>query len=168
MVKFRSAESVGWGVLRCSTEKQRIMRLRTLLLISIACSFLGACDQEDSSPGYLSESDRIHPMQGGWLGADGTVFHFRNDKTFHGYDFRHREFWGNWVVLSDERIGFQSLMHDAFYNPQYAIVDAENEQKMDYIVTGGEHFISAKRIPDNEAVAAINLVIEKSLHSPKD
>lgn len=107
-------------------------------------------------------------MQGGWLCADGTVFHFREDKSFHGYDFRHRELWGNWVVLSEARIGFQSLMHDAFYNPQYAIVNVENPEEMNYIVTGGDHFISAERIPEAEAVAAINLVIAKTIHSPED
>lgn len=142
------------------------MKLRATFLTSMTCLFLASCDQNDSVDEAAKETIPIHPMQGGWLGADGTVFHFRNDMTFHGYDFRHREIWGNWVVLSNERIGFQSLMHDSFYNPQYAFIQAEDRQKMDYIVTSGKHFISAERIPDSEAISAINLMVRKNLHFP--
>ncbi len=105
-------------------------------------------------------------MEGGWLADDGTVFLFRPDGTFHGYDFRKREIWGNWVTLSNVRIGFQSLLHDSFYNPQYAILDATNRDRMDYIVTGGNHFIGARRVTPEEASAAVRLVVESALHRP--
>jgi hypothetical protein len=95
------------------------------------------------------------------------VFLFRPDGTFHGYDFRYREIWGNWVALSEERIGFQSLSHDSFYNPQYAIIDPEDPEKMDYIVTGGTHFLSARRISIAEAEAATKVVVDQNIHYPK-
>jgi hypothetical protein len=109
-----------------------------------------------------------HPLEGGWLADDGTVFVFRPDGTFHGYDFRKREIWGNWVTLSDARIGFQSLLHDSFYNPQYAIIDATNRDRMNYIVTGGNHFIDARRVDPGEAAAAVRLVVEPAVHRPGD
>ena len=108
-----------------------------------------------------------HPLEGGWLADDGTVFLFRPDGTFHGYDFRKREIWGNWVTLSDARIGFQSLLHDSFYNAQYAILDATNRDRMDYIVTGGNHFIGAHRVTPEEAAAAVRLVVKSAVHRPK-
>jgi hypothetical protein len=108
-----------------------------------------------------------HALEGGWLADDGTVFLFRPDGTFHGYDFRHREIWGNWVSLSKERIGFQSLLHDSFYNPQYALVDPTDKEQMDYIVTGGTHFIRAERISAGEADAAIQMVVKPRIHHPK-
>jgi hypothetical protein len=107
-----------------------------------------------------------HPLEGGWLADDGTVFVFRPDGTFHGYDFRRREIWGNWVALSPARIGFQSLLHDSFYDPQYAIIDATNSARMDYIVTGGNHFIGARRVDPAEADAAVRMVVEPQVHRP--
>jgi hypothetical protein len=101
------------------------------------------------------------------LADDGTVFLFRPDGTFHGYDFRKREIWGNWVTLSNVRIGFQSLLHDSFYNAQYAILDATNRDRMDYIVTGGNHFIGAHRVTPEEAAAAVRLVVKSAVHRPK-
>ena len=38
---------------------------------------------------------------------------------------------------------------------------------MDYIVTGGTHFIAAKRIPTDEAEAAIKMIVEQRIHYPK-
>lgn len=108
-----------------------------------------------------------HPLEGGWLAEDGTVFVFRPDGTFHGYDFRKREIWGNWVTLTPTRIGFQSLLHDSFYNPQYAIINETNRARMDYIVTGGNHFIGARRVDPREAAAAVRLVVEPEVHRPR-
>lgn len=107
-----------------------------------------------------------HPLEGGWLADDGTVFVFRPDGTFHGIDWRKREIWGNWVTLSPSRIGFQSLLHDSFYNPQYAIINATNTARMDYIVTGGNNFIAARRVPPAEAEAAVRLVAEPQVQRP--
>ena len=107
-----------------------------------------------------------HPLEGGWLADDGTVFVFRPDGTFHGIDWRKREIWGNWVTLSSSRIGFQSLLHDSFYNPQYAIINPTNSARMDYIVTGGNHFIGARRVTPDEADAAVRLVAEPQVHRP--
>lgn len=107
-----------------------------------------------------------HPLEGGWLADDGTIFVFRPDGTFHGIDWRKREIWGNWVTLSPARIGFQSLLHDSFYNPQYAIINATNTARMDYIVTGGDNFIRARRVDPQEAVAAVRLVVEPEVRRP--
>lgn len=92
-----------------------------------------------------------HALVGAWLARDDTVFVFRDDGTFVGADMRGREIWGNWVTLDAARIGFQGLMHDASYRPQYAVISAENPARMDYIVTNGKHFIPALRIGPDEA-----------------
>lgn len=96
-----------------------------------------------------------HALVGSWLARDDTVFVFRDDGTFVGVDVRRREIWGNWVTLDAARIGFQSLMHDASYRPQYAVISAENPARMDYIVTGGTHFIPALRIGPDEAARRV-------------
>jgi hypothetical protein len=134
-------------------------------VLAVLCVFFTAsCERPVISPDALEPK---HALEGGWLANDGTVFLFRTDGTFHGYDFRKREIWGNWVSLSDVRIGFQSLLHDSFYNPQYAIIDIANKDRMDYIVTGGTHFIPAKRISTADAEAAIKVVVTQGIHHPQ-
>lgn len=120
-----------------------------------------SCDR----PNFLSSH---HRLVGAWLASDGTIFHFRSDGTFHGIDYRKREIWGNWVTLSNSRIGFQSLLHDSFYQPQYAIIREADSDKMDYIVTGGVHFIAASRIDPAKADAAIEMVVRPDVHVPPD
>lgn len=127
-----------------------------LASVLLACLFLTACEPPRGA----------HPLEGGWLADDGTIFVFRPDGTFHGIDFRKREIWGNWVTLSPTRIGFQSLLHDSFYNPQYAIINETNAARMDYIVTGGNHFIGARRVSPAEADAAVRLVAEPQVYRP--
>ncbi len=107
-----------------------------------------------------------HIIEGGWLASDGTVFLFRADGTFHGFDFRRREIWGNWVTLSRDRVGFQSLLHDSYYAPQYAIIANNDTNQMNYIVTGGTNFIPAKRLSIEEAEASIKVVIDRTIHKP--
>jgi hypothetical protein len=107
-----------------------------------------------------------HVLEGAWLASDDTIFIFRPDGTFHGIDCNEREIWGNWVRLSDERIGFQSLLHDQFYDPQYAIINATNRARMDYIVTGGTGFIDAQRIPVSDASRRVETVIRAQIHRP--
>ena len=131
-----------------------------LLLLAATAMFLCSCDQ-------AAMQGQRHPLVGAWLATDGTIFHFRDDRTFHGLDFRKREIWGNWVILSDSRIGFQSLLHDSFYDPQYAVIRKDDRNAMDYIVTGGTHFIPATRIDPSKADAAIELVIRPGLHLPE-
>ncbi len=131
-----------------------------ILLLLLASLLFTACEQPAAAP-------RHHVLQGAWLADDGTIFIFRPDGTFHGVDFRRREIWGNWVKLSDQRIGFQSLLHDSYYNPQYAIIDANDANAMDYIVTGGNNFIRAKRIPPTEAQFAVDLIIAPEIHRPE-
>lgn len=146
--------------MRAGGEHNASMRIKSLaqcasILLAALC--LAACEPERGT----------HPLEGGWLADDGTVFVFRPDGTFHGYDWRRKEIWGNWVVLSPVRIGFQSLLHDSFYNPQYAIINATNPARMDYIVTGGTNFIGARRVPPQEAAAAVRLVVEPEVHRPR-
>jgi hypothetical protein len=131
-----------------------------ILLLLFASFLLTACEQPAPAP-------RNHVLQGAWLADDGTIFIFRPDGTFHGVDFRRREIWGNWVKLSNQRIGFQSLLHDSYYNPQYAIIDPDDANAMDYIVTGGNNFIRAKRIPATEAQFAVDLIIAPEIHRPE-
>jgi hypothetical protein len=107
-----------------------------------------------------------HILVGSWKATDGTIFMFRNDGTFHGIDYRSKEIWGNWVTLSEERIGFQSLLHDATYRPQYAVIDKTNTNLMHYIITGGTSFIDASRIPDNDAEKKVQSVIVDQIYSP--
>jgi hypothetical protein len=136
------------------------MRPLAILIAAVAAFVLSSCDSQ-------SPRSRDHVLVGGWLAEDGTIFNFRPDGTFHGIDWRRKEIWGNWVTLSDTRIGFQSLLHDSSYEPQYAIIDKANHDAMDYIVTGGTGFIHAKRIPPDKADAATELVVEPSLHYPE-
>lgn len=107
-----------------------------------------------------------HVLAGAWLADDGTVFIFRADGTFHGFDYTHKEIWGNWVTLSPSRIGFQSLLHNASYLPQYAIIDKTDRDAMDYIVTRGSSFIHAKRIPLVKAEDAVEVVVEPQVQRP--
>jgi hypothetical protein len=58
-------------------------------------------------------------------------------------------------------------LHDSFYNPQYAIVDAMNPNRMNYIVTGGNRFIGARRVDPEEAAAAVRLIVEPKVHRPE-
>lgn len=108
-----------------------------------------------------------HPLVGAWLASDGTIFDFRDDGTFHGIDFRKHEIWGNWVKLSETRIGFQSHLHTSFYHPQYAIIDRQSRDRMDYIVSDGNQFIQADRISREKAQAAIELLVEPNLPRPE-
>ena len=128
-----------------------------IAVMALASLLVGACEPRRAG----------HALEGGWLADDGTVFVFRPDGTFHGYDFRKNEIWGNWVSLSRVRIGFQSLLHDSFYNPQYAILDEMNHDRMNYIVTGGNNFIGARRVDPEEAAAAVRLVVEPKVHRPE-
>lgn len=129
-----------------------------LPLIAFTALIFCSCDTQ--------QTQTKHPMIGAWLAHDGTIFNFRDDGTFHGIDLRKKEIWGNWVTLSKSRIGFQSLLHDSYYHPQYAIIQESNPDAMDYIVTGGTHFISASRIDPAKAAAAIELVVTPRLHLP--
>ena len=121
---------------------------------------LSACDLNRQSPAP------DHVLAGGWIADDGTIFLFRSNGSFHGVDCRNKEIWGNWVVLSDQRIGFQSLMHDSFYRPQYAIVNPKNKGSMDYIVTGGTRFIHARRISPEDAQGRIEAIVEPQVLKP--
>lgn len=107
-----------------------------------------------------------HPLLGAWIADDNTIFHFRKDGTFHGLDWRQNEIWGNWVVLSETRIGFHSLLHDRSYRPQYAIIRNGESNKMDYIVTNGTHFISATRISAGDAKFWLEKIVEPKVHKP--
>ena len=107
-----------------------------------------------------------HVLVGAWLATDGTIFIFRADGTFHGFDCAHKEIWGSWVTLSASRVGFQSLLHDRSYRPQYAIIDKTDRDAMDYIITGGTSFIHAKRIPLTKAEDAVEVVVEPQVHQP--
>jgi hypothetical protein len=135
------------------------MRALAIFITTLVTLVLSSCDSQ-------GPRSREHVLVGGWLAEDGTIFNFRSDGTFHGIDWRSKEIWGNWVTLSDTRIGFQSLLHDSSYEPQYAIIDKTNHDAMDYIVTGGDSFIHAKRISPDKADAATELVVEPRLHYP--
>ncbi len=145
----------------CKNSHYMNIKLIIVLVMSVCLSF--SCNPDHK--GSVATAP-VHKLEGGWLASDGTVFVFRTDGTFHGIDLRFNEIWGNWVTLSDERIGFQSLLHASFYNPQYAIIDSADQNRMDYIVSDGDHFISAKRIPVEEANASIKTVVERSIHRP--
>ena len=71
---------------------------------------------------------------------------------------RGKEIWGNWVPLSEERIGFQTLMHKNYYRPQYAIIRKGDSDKMDYIVSDANYFIEAKRVPLEGAKQAVEIL----------
>lgn len=64
------------------------------------------------------------------------------------------------------RIGFQSLLHDSFYRPQYATLRDGDPDRMDYIVTGGTHFIEAERIDLLFARAEVERIIAPQVHQP--
>ena len=132
------------------------MRILTLLA---ATGLLCSCDRH-------RPQETRHPLVGAWLANDGTIFHFRNDGSFHGIDWRKKEIWGNWVILSDSRIGFQSLLHDASYRPQYAVIRDQYPDRMDYIITDGTSFIAARRTDPAKAEAAIETAIQPGLHLP--
>lgn len=119
-------------------------------LAGLALLVLAGCATR-VKPAPAPEPPPRHALVGAWLARDDTVFVFRDDGTFVGVEMRGREIWGNWVTLDAARIGFQSLMHDVSYRPQYAVISAENPARMDYIVTGGTHFIPALRIGSDEA-----------------
>lgn len=141
------------------------MRYHLLIFAGLMIALFSSCDQSREKN---STSVSSHILEGGWLANDGTVFLFRADGTFHGFDFRKREIWGNWVTLSKDRIGFQSLLHDSYYSPQYAIIDKKDTNQMNYIVTGGTQFISAERLPIEEAEASIKVVIDRTIHNPNE
>ncbi len=135
------------------------IRLGVFSLLAVMIGLLAGC-------GPSATNARTHPLVGAWLAEDGTIFDFRSDGTFHGVDFRKREIWGNWVTLSPSRIGFQSLLHDSFYDPQYAIIRERDADAMDYIVTGGNGFIAARRMETANARAAIEAVVAPQVHRP--
>ncbi len=141
------------------------MRYHLLIFVGLIITLFCSCDQSQK---HQTTAVSSHILEGGWLASDGTVFLFRADGTFHGFDFRHREIWGNWVTLSKERVGFQSLLHDSYYAPQYAIIANNDTNQMNYIVTGGTHFISAKRLSIEEAEASIKVVIDRTIHKPRE
>lgn len=131
-------------------------------LCLVALSSFSPAQNESPAPAAPPE----HVLVGAWQASDGTVFIFRKDGTFHGYDFRKREIWGNWVTLSPSRIGFQSLLHDSFYRPQYAIIDKADKDTMNYIVTGGTTFIEATRLEVAKAEADVEAVVQPQIHQP--
>jgi hypothetical protein len=137
-----------------------MIRHYAILILCGSFFLLGACGPAPQT--RVNE----HVFVGGWVAADGTLFHFRSDGTFHGADWRKKEIWGNWVMLSDQRIGFQSLLHDSFYNPQYAIINPKNKGSMDYIITDGTRFITARRISPDDAQKRINEIIEPQIIKP--
>ena len=139
-----------------------------LILILVTCwQALAAPGRAQTAPAATPETTpAVHALVGAWLATDGTVFIFRKDGTFHGFDFRPKEIWGNWVTLSATRIGFQSLLHNESYQPQYAIIDKSNKDSKDYIVTGGNSFIKAARPPVEKAEAAVEVVVEPQVHHP--
>jgi hypothetical protein len=141
------------------------MKWKLLPLAGLAAICCCGCTREQAASRPLTGN---HVLEGGWLASDGTLFVFRPGGTFHGHDWQRSEIWGNWVALSRDRIGFQSLMHDSSYRPQYAIIDSANTQQMHYIVTGGNHFITARRIPAQEAEAAIQKIVKPAIHHPPD
>ena len=134
--------------------------LRSLIFVSLILC-LSAC-HPPATPGVPD-----HVLVGGWVADDGTIFLFRSDGSFHGVDWKKREIWGNWVGLSDQRIGFQSLMHSSFYNPQYAVINPKNKGSMDYIVSDGTRFISGRRIPPEDAQSRIEAIVEPQVLNPQ-
>lgn len=137
-----------------------IQRLTFLAVLAFMISAFSSCNPPASKKAP-------HPLVGAWLATDGTIFDFREDGTFHGIDFRKREIWGNWVKLSETRIGFQSLLHKSYYHPQYAIIDSGSRDRMNYIVSDGQHYIQADRIAREKALAAIEVLIEPNLPKPR-
>lgn len=107
-----------------------------------------------------------HALAGAWLAEDGTVFRFRENGTFVGIDFRAREIWGSWVVLDDRRIGFQSLLNQSYYRPQFAVIAAKPDE-MDYSYSDRPGFIHAQRISDKDAEAIIAEEAKKNLVLPE-
>jgi len=97
-----------------------------------------------------------HPLEGSWRSDDDTIFTFRHNGTFVGKDLRGILIWGNWVKIDGEKIGFQSLLHKSFYNPQYAVSTAEG---MEYINSDSNNSIRAKKITESEASAGIDNAI---------
>lgn len=134
-----------------------------LLLIGLAI-LLGASGCTTTGRCVFVKS---HKLVGAWKANDDTIFIFRNDGSFYGVDWREREIWGNWVELSSTRIGFQSLRHDSFYNPQYAVV-SDDEKSMSYIITGGTRFIKAQKIETREASAEIAKILEGKIILPPE
>jgi hypothetical protein len=134
---------------------------KLLLILALPIGYSG-CVSSVSPP--LAET---HALVGGWKATDDTIFVFRNNGTFHGLDWHDREIWGNWVSLAPNRIGFQSLTHDSFYNPQYAVI-SEDKNIMNYIVTGGTRFIEAERIAIDEAETIIDKQLEGRVILPEN
>lgn len=132
---------------------------KNLLVAALFVAFSGCV----SMPPNLYE--RKHALIGAWKATDGTIFVFRNDGTFHGIDWHHREIWGNWVTLAPNRIGFQSLTHDSYYLPQYAVI-SDHKNIMNYIITGGKRFIQAERITNIQAADEIEEVLVSKVILP--
>lgn len=116
---------------------------------------------------YLFSEVKSHKLVGAWKAADNTIFIFRENGSFHGVDWQAREIWGNWVELSPTRIGFQSLTHDNFYRPQYAVISTD-ENRMSYIITGGVRFITAERVDRKEAAAEIDRMLIGKIVLPSE
>ncbi len=136
-----------------------IFKLRILTLLALVT--LTSCEEPRPT------ADPTHSLVGAWLATDGTIFDFRSDGTFHGIDYAKREIWGNWIELSPARIGFQSLLHTTAYDPQYAIINQDDPDSMDYIYANGNAFIPAQRISVESARSAIELIVEPQIHHPK-
>ncbi len=136
-------------------------KILSSLLIGVAILFtLSGC----TSSGRCVFA-KSHTLVGAWKASDDTLFIFRNDGSFYGVDWKDHEIWGNWVQLSPKRIGFQSLRHDSFYNPQYAVI-SENKDAMSYIITGGTRFIKARRIKEKEAATEIEKILDGKIILP--
>lgn len=140
----------------------KLIRSAYVFALSMCCilSFSGCASRCHVKGG------RSHALIGAWKADDRTIFIFRADGTFRGADFRKTEIWGNWVELSPTRIGFQSLLHDSFYRPQYAVISADKDQ-MNYIVTGGTRFIHARRIPVEEAYSTLDEILSAKIILPE-
>jgi hypothetical protein len=130
----------------------------TLALLLSGCAHVHPC--------RLFEAD--HLIEGAWQATDKTVFIFRHDGTFHGVDYRSREIWGSWVKLSDNRVGFHSLLYDRSYSPQYAVVDPEDRNHMDYIMTGKIKFIETHRMKLADAESFVAQAVSASVVMPGD
>lgn len=134
-------------------------RLHLVLFCLVGLLFSRAGEAGESKPAP-------HPMIGAWLAEDGTVFRFRADGTFVGIDFRAREIWGNWVAINEQRIGFQSLLSQSYYQPQYAVISAKPDE-MDYSYSDRPGFIHAQRITEKDAETIIAEEAKKSVVLPQ-
>jgi len=93
-----------------------------------------------------------HALVGCWKAKDSTVFVFRNDGSFIGRDFHGRRIYGSWSALNERQIGFQSLFHTGFYDPQYAEV---TQTGMRYAYADSSGFIECVSIDRDTAMKLV-------------